>query len=148
MSIKLLPRVYKLEAHLYFLSPYVYYNNGSDSRYGSHYHRTVSRSGTIISNDLGYFEPISIYDFPYLSNYSYSLVTQEVIGGCYGDADVPENQSARLESKDFCSIFPTGTISVELEYATECKTSQNCTLFVGGRGYLPRFMHLHPVFRI
>lgn len=106
-------------------------------------------SGTLESvhpqDNLGYFEPISIYDFPYLSNYIYSLVSEEVNGGCFGDVGVPKNQSVSLESRDFCSILSRGSTSLELEYPTECKTSQNCTHLVGGRGYLPKFMHLQAI---
>ncbi|KAL2476342.1 Protein of unknown function (DUF2921) [Abeliophyllum distichum] len=199
--------VHKLEASLYFQSPYRYFVNGSNSRYGSNYHRTVRGSGTIkfflngfwsevsrklcmvgsaswqteegrflnldgvlklkfasenpniftslVSgtlesinppNNLGYFEPILIFDFPYLSEYTYSLASKGVDGGCYDDVGVPKNQSVSLESRDFCSVFYRGIISVELEYSTECKTSQNCTPFDGGRGgYLPKFMFLQVI---
>ncbi|XP_022867453.1 uncharacterized protein LOC111387150 [Olea europaea var. sylvestris] len=106
-------------------------------------------SGTLESinpqNDLGYFEPISIYEFPYLIDYTYSLVSEKVNGGCHDDIGVPKNQSVSLESRDFCSIFDRGINSLELEYPTECKSSQNCTHLVGSIGFLPKFMHLHAI---
>ncbi|KAL3636876.1 hypothetical protein CASFOL_019175 [Castilleja foliolosa] len=151
--------VYKVEGSLYIRSPYVYYDNQSDS--GS-YHRNFSVrersirfsltgfwsensrklcmvgsavdgiktvdldavlklnfasenpniytgvvSGTLEStrsvvNDPGYFDPISIFHFPELSNYSYSLVSEAA-----------KSRSSDLQQDRLCSM---SSFVLKMEY--------------------------------
>ncbi|KAI3457462.1 hypothetical protein Pfo_014125 [Paulownia fortunei] len=94
------------------------------------------------ADQFGYFDPLLIFSFPVLPDYSYSLVLKELDGGFSGDVDVPRNKSLNLQPSRFCSMVSGRYFVFELEYATECKTSQNCSPLGQGYGYLPSFMSL------
>ncbi|KAI3457463.1 hypothetical protein Pfo_014126 [Paulownia fortunei] len=97
------------------------------------------------SDDLGYFDPISIFSFPVLTNYNYSLVSKELDGGFSGGSKVPKNQSLSLQPNRFCSMLSGRLAFFELEYAAECKTAKYCSLLGGGDKFLPRFVSLNPI---
>ncbi|KAL3631417.1 hypothetical protein CASFOL_024401 [Castilleja foliolosa] len=71
-------------------------------------------SGTLEStshvvNDPGYFDPIFLFQFPELSNYSYSLFSGEIGGGSFfGDSEVvKKSPSLGLQPINLCSMVST-----------------------------------------
>ncbi|KAG8386318.1 hypothetical protein BUALT_Bualt03G0136500 [Buddleja alternifolia] len=97
---------------------------------------------TSSANDSGYFDPLSIFGFPVLSDYSYSLALKDLHGGFFGENDVPKNNSLDLQPSKFCSMLTGRYLVFELEYATECKSLENCNPLGKSYGYLPQFMSL------
>ncbi|PIN22738.1 hypothetical protein CDL12_04555 [Handroanthus impetiginosus] len=93
-------------------------------------------------NDAAYFDPISVFSFPILSNYNYSLVSEEVGKGLLKEFIVPKNQSLSLEKTNFCSLLSGRWIVLELDYGVKC---EHCSLFDGRDGFLPRFLSLSPI---
>ncbi|KAH6764285.1 hypothetical protein C2S51_015534 [Perilla frutescens var. frutescens] len=108
-------------------------------------------SGTLKSmvstNDPGYFDPFSIFSFPSLPDYNYSLLPQALGGVFSSDFDVQENQWPSYEGHKYCWVIMGESIVLELEYAAECRGQhQHCSpLGVGDDGSLPRFMLLTPI---
>ncbi|KAA8526833.1 hypothetical protein F0562_008938 [Nyssa sinensis] len=105
-------------------------------------------SGTLeslSSDESNYFEPISILGLPSMSYYNYTLLSEGFDDGCPGGIDIPQNQSLSFQRGSVCSMLSIQSHTFELEYESECTSSQNCTPFGGGIGYLPRVMSLHPI---
>ncbi|XP_059663999.1 uncharacterized protein LOC132309732 [Cornus florida] len=95
------------------------------------------------SHDSNYFDPISILAFPVMSHYHYTLVSEESDSGCPGEIDIPSNHSLGLQPRSICSMFRRQSSPFKLEYARECNSSQNCSPFGKGTGYL--FMSLFEI---
>ncbi|KAJ0044793.1 hypothetical protein Pint_04562 [Pistacia integerrima] len=97
------------------------------------------------SNDLSYFEPISITILPRL-NYEYSLVSKES-----GDEFSGANDSEKglpissLPSKSFCSLISRAVNEFNLRYTGDCDSSKNCGPFGGAVGDLPTAISLEQI---
>ncbi|XP_059664009.1 uncharacterized protein LOC132309742 [Cornus florida] len=92
------------------------------------------------SDDLNYFDPISILAFPSMSYYNYTLVSEELDSGFPGGIDIPQNPSLGLQPGSICSTLSRQFPPFKLEYASECNSSHNCTPFGKDIGYLPTFV--------
>ncbi|XP_073137760.1 uncharacterized protein [Henckelia pumila] len=95
--------------------------------------------------DSGYFEPISIFDFPSVPDYSYSLVSKEIEGGYSGGFEDPKNQSLDLDSSRFCSSLLRGFFGYEVEHGRECDNAQTCPSRGLVNGFLPHEVSLFPI---
>ncbi|KAA8523900.1 hypothetical protein F0562_010323 [Nyssa sinensis] len=105
-------------------------------------------SGTLESlsslDDPNYFETVSMLAVPPMSSYNYTLVSEGFDNGCPGGIDIPQDLSLSLHPR-LCSILSQRFHTFELEYGSKCNSSQNCTPFVEGIGYLPGVMSLSPI---
>ncbi|XP_073030850.1 uncharacterized protein [Primulina eburnea] len=106
-------------------------------------------SGTLESTssvkDSGYFEPISMFDFPSVPDYIYSLVSKELGGGYSGGFEGPKDQSLDLDSSRFCSSLLQGFNLFELELGRECDNAQTCSARAVVDGFLPQLVSLYPI---
>ncbi|XP_073137757.1 uncharacterized protein [Henckelia pumila] len=98
-------------------------------------------STSSVKADSGYFEPISMFDFPSVPDYSYSLVSKEVGGGYSGGFEGPENQSLDFDSSRFCSSLSRGAFTFESELGRECDNAQTRS----SSGFLPHAVYLYPI---
>ncbi|OMO80280.1 hypothetical protein CCACVL1_13065 [Corchorus capsularis] len=100
------------------------------------------------SDDVNYFEPISIIMFPRL-NYEYTFDSTESIYEFSSETDTEKNLPlSALPSRSFCSIISTHEKVFELHYSSNCRsTKQNCLPFGNGglAGYLPRFVSFRSI---
>lgn len=87
------------------------------------------------SDDLGYFEPISIMILPRL-NYKYTLVSKgdESSGGDDGVKGLPISS---LPSESFCSLISGEVNEFKLRYTDDCDSSKTCGPFGANIGDLP-----------
>ncbi|XP_057797371.1 uncharacterized protein LOC131013311 [Salvia miltiorrhiza] len=92
------------------------------------------------ANDPSYFDPILIFDFLEVSNYKYSLVTEEV-GRVFPSR---KDESLSLDDTEFCSVVMRRLKCLELEYAKDCAGPQphHCSPLGDGDGFLPRALFL------
>ncbi|KAJ0045115.1 hypothetical protein Pint_04559 [Pistacia integerrima] len=89
------------------------------------------------SDDLSYFEPISIMILPRL-NYEYTLVSKESGGEFSGANDSVEGLLiSSLPSKSFCSIISRFVNEFNLRYTGYCDSSKNCGPLGAAVGDLP-----------
>ncbi|XP_031283571.1 uncharacterized protein LOC116142271 [Pistacia vera] len=89
------------------------------------------------SDDLSYFEPISIMILPRL-NYEYTLVSKESGGEFSGANDSVESLLiSSLPSKSFCSIISRFVNEFNLRYTGYCDSSKNCGPLGAAVGDLP-----------
>ncbi|GFP79687.1 hypothetical protein PHJA_000112200 [Phtheirospermum japonicum] len=98
-------------------------------------------SGVLESTNSS-FDPLSIFSFPALTEYSYSLVLKEFEKGFFGDIDFPRNESLNLEANRFCSMLTGRYFVFELEYGKKCEISRNCSPLGEVNKFLPSFMSL------
>ncbi|XP_073313601.1 uncharacterized protein [Primulina huaijiensis] len=108
-------------------------------------------SGTLESTssvkDSGYFEPISMFAFPSVPDYIYSLVSKELGRGYSGGFEDPKDQSLHLDSSRFCSVLVGvgGYFFFELEHGRECNKPQTCSPLGVVDGLLPGVVSLYPI---
>lgn len=101
-------------------------------------------SGTLKSlvcaNDPGYFDPFSIFSFPSLPNYNYSLLS-------HGSTSSSDSDLARLsyEGSKYCWVIMGESIELELEYAAECREEHHHHCSPLGSGSLPRLLLFTPI---
>ncbi|KAJ0102575.1 hypothetical protein Patl1_04666 [Pistacia atlantica] len=92
-----------------------------------------------ISNDMSYFEPISIMILPTPRlNYEYTLVSKESGDEFSGANEIVKGLPiSSLPSKSFCSIISRAVNEFNLRYTGDCDSSKNCGPFGAAVGYLP-----------
>ncbi|OMP04684.1 hypothetical protein COLO4_09388 [Corchorus olitorius] len=100
------------------------------------------------SDNVNYFEPISIIMFPRL-NYEYTFDSTESIYEFSSESDDTEKNLplTALPRRSFCSIISRHEKVFELHYSSNCRsTKQNCLPFGGGiAGYLPGFVSFRSI---
>lgn len=103
-----------------------------------------SLDSTASANGPTYFDSISIFSFPEVSSYSYSLVSEE-IGAVFPSRR--DEYSLSLGAAEFCSVLRWGMRNMELEYASECVGGEprGCSPFGFGDGFLPSCLYLTSV---
>ncbi|XP_073141935.1 uncharacterized protein [Henckelia pumila] len=102
-------------------------------------------STSSVKADSVYFEPISMFAFPSVPDYSYSLVSKEIGGGYSGGFEGPKNQSLDLDSSRFCSSLSQGFLTFEVELGRECDNAQTCPSRGLVDGFLPHEVSLSPI---
>ncbi|XP_057791158.1 uncharacterized protein LOC131008288 [Salvia miltiorrhiza] len=103
-----------------------------------------SLKSTVGANDPGYFDPLSIFSFPVLPNYNYSLLSQVVYQGrtFSSDSDVAGNSWLTNEGHEYCWVMMRESIVLEVEYGAECREA-HCSPLDGSS--LPRLLLFTPI---
>ncbi|XP_040987847.1 uncharacterized protein LOC121235570 [Juglans microcarpa x Juglans regia] len=97
------------------------------------------------AEDPAHFEPISMLILP-KKNYKFSSVSDDNINEFSGGSDLPPGLSlSSLPEYTFCSLAPEAAQKFSLRYASDCKSSENCTPFDADFGYVPRIMFLYGI---
>lgn len=122
--------------------------NNTTNHYIGYISGTLS-SLVVSANDPGYFDPFSIFSFPTLPNYNYSLLSQ-VQGTSMSNFDVAGNERPSYEGNTDCWMIMGESIVLEAEYAEGCSEhhQQHCSPLgagVGLVGSLPRILVFTPV---
>lgn len=100
---------------------------------------------TSSTNDLNYFEPISILIPPRMS-YEYSLLSENLSDEFSGGNDTVKSLPiSSLPRTSFCSIFRGGN-EFNLKYSSYCSSENICSPFGDSTdGYLPRVISLKQI---
>ncbi|XP_074373512.1 uncharacterized protein LOC141713841 [Apium graveolens] len=92
-----------------------------------------------------YFEKISILSFPYVNRYEYTLISEETLKGFYVFEDIKKSSVLGSQTAQLCSLFERNYYTFNLEYASSCSSSKNCSPFDGVLKNRPNHVSLYSI---